>query len=164
MFYLDAVETSLDQRLQPISSPAIAGVSPDRERAGFVREANRILDRKACLRYESGASRAKVSHESISKIVDDAPRYQRSRHVRSADRAAVCLNQNFVEGYLDAKRVQFLDNFLRPRESQGPQLAEPLLECVQLRHMQRQHMNFVVVEEGAQLDARYHPHPKTLTG
>jgi len=97
MPYFDAIESGRDKALESLSPATLTGMCPDREAARFVDNANRVLNREFRLGYERCRSAAKVSHERVAEILNDAPRYQGAGNVGSADRATIRLLQYLVQ-------------------------------------------------------------------
>ena len=160
---LDSVESRGDQGLQSLASSKIAGVCPDRQRTSLVRDRDRILDRKLVLRHERAAVAAEVSHERIAEIVNHAARDEGTSDVGTADGPAVCLSENFVEGDWYSERVQLVYDLLGAGEALGAQIQQALLESLQVRQVKREHVNFVIILEGAELDARNHADAEPVT-
>lgn len=151
MPYLQAVQPRRDQRLEPLAPAAIARVRPDRQSAGLVHDPNRVLDREVLFRNERRPRAAEISRERIPKILHDAASNQRTRHMRTSNRAAVGLQQDFVQREWNAERVELFYNLLRAGVPHGAQLAETPLQSFEMGEMQRQKMDFVLFVKCAEL-------------
>lgn len=125
--HLQTVESRCDQRLEPFAAPTISGMRPDRETSSFMRHCNRILDGQLLFRDEGGSGAAKIAHKRVAEVGDDAARNQYACHVRSTNRAAVGLLQDFVDSYRYSENVQFSDDFFGAGVAVRAELTEPLL-------------------------------------
>jgi hypothetical protein len=83
--------------------------------------------------------------------------------VRPADRAAVCLLQDLVDGQRHSEDVQFLDDPFGARVAMRAKLAEPPLKCIKAGEMQRQQVDFVVVLKRTQLASGDDPDTQPVT-
>jgi len=150
---LDPVEPCGNQRLETVPTPSVGRVRPNRESTRLMCDRDCVLDGKPVLRDESTPVVAKVCHERISEIVHDATSNERPRNVRPADRSPVCFQQHFVECNGYSQCVELLDNSLGAREPHQAQFRQSLLQGVELRQMERQQMDFVILVERAELDS-----------
>jgi hypothetical protein len=81
--------------------------------------------------------------------VHHAPRDESARDVRPTDGSAIRLQENFVERYRYSERVELLDDLLGPAESGCAQIFQALVKRVELREVERQHVNFVTILKSA---------------
>src|SRR6266550_6173340 len=102
MLYFDAVQAGRHQRLEPVSTSAIAWMRPDGERSSFVRDPDCVLDGQPRLGHERAPVGTEVSHESVAKIANKPTRDQGSRHVRPSEGPAVGLLKYFFESHWHA--------------------------------------------------------------
>ena len=164
VLYLESIQSSGDQRLDPLAPPSFARMGPDGEGARLVRDRDRIFDRKACLGDKRTCSSAQVSHECIAKIMHYASRDQCTRNVRTADRAAIGLLKNFVQRQRNSKHVELVNDLLCTRVPQGTQLTKALFQSVEPRQVQRQDMDFVFVVERTELHPGNYSNSESVTG
>ena len=164
MSNFDAVQSGLHHWLQSLPSSAFRWMCPNRETTCLVSDGDRILDAQLLFRHERGSATAKVPQKRIFEVVDRAPRHQRTRHVRPADRPAIRLTQDFIERDLDAERVELANDFLRPLVSHVPQLGEPPLERVETSQVQGKEMHLVAAVERAQLAPCHDTNARAFTG
>ena len=162
MPYLDAIESRGDETLESLAPATLTRMCPDREPASFVNNADRVFDREFGLRYERCRSAAKVSHERVAEILNDSARYEGAGHVWSAHRTAVRLLEYFVERNRDLQRIELLYDSLGANVTLRAQLAEPRLQGVEIRQVQRQQVDFMIVLKSAELGARNNAHSQSL--
>lgn len=162
MPHLDAIESGRDETLESLAPPTLAGMCPDREPTGFVRDADRFLDRESRPGYERCRSAAEVSHERVAEILNEAPRYERTGDVGSANRATVRLLQYLVQGDGNLECIELLDDQLGAHVALRAEVTEPRFQGLQVREVQRQQMDFMIVLKGAQLGTGNDPHSETL--
>lgn len=160
---LDSIESSGNQWLEPLAPSQITGVCPDRESAGLVRDCDSILDRKLLLGHEGAAVAAKVCHERIAEIVNNAAGNEGASDVRTANGPSLRLKENLIEGDRNSERVELLDDFFGAREALSAQFQQAHLESLEMSEVQSQHVNLVIVLEGAELRTRDHPDAESLT-
>jgi hypothetical protein len=82
--------------------------------------------------------------------------------VWSPNRSAVRLLENFIQCQRDAELIEPVDYPSRAGVSGQPEIGQPLFERTQLRKMEREQVNFVVLIICAQLDARDHANSGAL--
>jgi hypothetical protein len=150
---LYAVQARRDERLEAFAPAISARMRPYRNSASLVRYPDGILDREPVLRYERASMIAEVASERVAKIGDHTPRDHRARDVRSPDRSAIRLLENFVECKGKAERVELLDDSAGARMSEATELREVPLESIGMRKVKSEHVNLVIAIERAQLDA-----------
>src|SRR5450759_41789 len=164
MLYLQAIESRRDQGLEPLASPVVAWMRPDRQRAGLVRDRDRILDREMLLGDERAPGVAEIFRERTPKIVHHAARDQCARHVWTSDGSAVRLLKHLVQRQWNAERVEFVHNLLGTRVPRGAQLAETLLQTLEVGEVERQQVDLVLTLKRAQLHSGDYANAKSLTG
>ena len=162
MPHLDTIQTSRDETLESLASATLTGMCPDREPAGFMRNSDRVFDRELRLGDERRRSAAKISHERVAEILNDSARYEGAGHVWSAHRTAVRLLEYFVERNRDLQRIELLYDSLGANVTLRAQLAEPRLQGVEIRQVQRQQVDFMIVLKSAELGARNNAHSQSL--
>lgn len=160
---LDSVESSGNQWLQPLASSQITGMRPDRESAGLVRDCDSILDRKLLFGHEGATVAAKVCRERIAEIVNNAASNEGASDVRTPNCPSLCLKEDLIEGDRYSERVELLDDLFGAREALRAQFQQAHLESLEVREVQSQHVNFVIVLEGAELCTRDHPDAESVT-
>ena len=151
MLNLDSVESGRHERLQTLPAPTVLRVRPDCNRAGLVRDRNRIADGERIFGHERAPIGAEVPHECLTEVWDDAARNQGARYVWPADGAAVRLLKNFIERERNSERVQLLHDFLCSDVARRPKLRQSLLQNVKVGEVEREQMYFAVIVECAQL-------------
>jgi len=112
MPYLDAIESRRDETVESLAPATLTGMCPDREPARLVDNADRVFDREFGPGYERCRSAAKVSHERVAEVLNDAPRYEGASDVWSADRTTVRLLKDLVQCDGNLERVELLDDSL----------------------------------------------------
>src|SRR5688572_29740138 len=160
----NSIEARGDQRLQSLMAACIPGVRPYRERSSFVRNGDRVNERKLVLRYECRTGSTEIPRERVPKIVDDSTSHQRARDVRASERSPGRLLQHFGECDWYPEGVQLLDDALATGVSHRAELGQPLLEPLQSRQVQREKMDLMVVEKRAQLHRRNDSDAEPIAG
>jgi len=162
VLHFQAVESRGHEWLEALAATAISRMRPDRQPSRLVRNRDRVFDRQPLLWHERSPGAAEIAHECVPEVSDDASRNKCSRDMRAPNRAAVGLVQNFVQGQWYPQPVQLLDDFCGTRMAMRAQLAQSRLKCIQMREVQRQQVNFVVVLKRAQLAAGDDPNAERV--
>ena len=164
MSYFETIQSGGDQRLDPVAPASFAGMRPNGQCSRFVRDCDRIFDRKALLRDKRTRSSPQISHECVVKVVHYAARDQCTRDVRTADCPAIGLLKNFVQRERNSNDVELVHDLLCACVAQRTQLAEPLFQSLQLGEVQRQDVDFVLVKECTELHSCDYSNSKSGAG
>jgi len=162
--YFETIQSSRDQRLDPVAPPSFAGMRPNGQCSRFVRDCNRIFDRKALPCDKRTRSSAQISHECIAKVVHDTARDQRTRDVRTANRPAIGLPKNFVQRDRNSENVELVHDLPCTCVAQGTQLTKALFQSLEVREMKCQDMDFVLVVKCTKLHSGDHSNSESLAG
>lgn len=164
MSYLEAIQSSGDQRLESVTPASLTGMRPNGQCSSFVRDCDRIFDRKALLGNKCTRSCAQISHECVAKVMHCTSGDQRARDVRTTDGAAIGLLKNFVQSERNSKDVELAYDLLCTRVAQGPQFTKAPLQGVEVRKVQRQDMDFVLVVKCTEFHSSDYSNSEYLTG
>ena len=164
MSYFETIQSRGDQRLDPVAPASFTGMRPNGQCSRFVRDCNRIFDRKALPCDKRTRSSAQISHECIAKVVHYAARDQCTSDVRTADRPAIGLLKNFVQRDGNSKNVELVHDLPCACVAQGAQLTKALFQGLEVREVKRQDMDFVLVVKCTKLHSGNHSNSESLAG
>jgi hypothetical protein len=164
MANLHSIESLFHERLESLATTFGAGMRPDRERTGGMRELDGICDLEPRLGDESRPARAEEFFESLFGVADVAALDHRARNVRPSDCPALCFLVHRIHSDFHPKALQLVDNSLRAQVARISKFAELRLEKRGTLNMQRENVNFFRPVMRAQLDTANYSDSDRLCG